>query len=671
MHRFPHCAAAAAILALVLSAGPAHGSLTPEELKPILLKEQARDLTDGTLLELARDPKPEIRARVMTALARIQSSEGLDAAVEALEDSDPKVRAKAIFAIGQIGDPRAAAVLTTALDHEPVLENRGLMLEALGRCGSDEDVATLLDVRDTDPELAPSAARGLIYMASRGVNVCSDPARLWQPLIRVKSEEVAWLTGTLISRSKCRNPSAELDRTLKSKNPLVRKSAVRALGATLRSDAAKDISFLLYDEDWRVRWNAVRSLSDLRAEREAGLTSLILDDPNPMLALATAEALGGFGGFGFSRLREWEGTSDWRMRSAYLKAYVRSSADAALIDLHEDSKNSDWHIRLAVAQALGGLDSEQGLFILEHMVNDDVPAVAAAAVNSLIGYPQTEAANMIRPALKSEDPVVVTVAADGVGQRLNRSALSELLTAYEPLQSPVDYEPMVAILEAVGQIIPAGDEQGAIGEFSQNDKARAIALLEEASNDSSTRVANRAAQSLALIRGEETATKEPLPFVPAEFDLELASTLELHEGPLSAAIVTNKGTVVIQLLPQAAPGTVANFVSLARDGYYNGLIFHRVVADFVIQGGDPRGDGWGGPSYEIRCEYNELPYMTGTVGMATSGKDTAGSQFFITHSPQPHLNGRYTVFGQVLKGQEIVDTILQGDKIEEIVIEGL
>jgi len=113
---------------------------------------------------------------------------------------------------------------------------------------------------------------------------------------------------------------------------------------------------------------------------------------------------------------------------------------------------------------------------------------------------------------------------------------------------------------------------------------------------------------------------------------------------------------------------VDSFITLARKGFFNNLTFHRVVPNFVIQGGDPRGDGEGGPGYQIRCEINTRPYTRGAVGMALSGKDTGGSQFFITHSPQPHLDGGYTVFGQVTSGMDVVDRIARGDLIKRIVV---
>ena len=133
-----------------------------------------------------------------------------------------------------------------------------------------------------------------------------------------------------------------------------------------------------------------------------------------------------------------------------------------------------------------------------------------------------------------------------------------------------------------------------------------------------------------------------------------------------AYIDTERGTIEIELAVLDAPLTVSNFMALARKGFYNGVAIHRVVPDFVVQDGDPRGDGEGGPGYTIRDEINERPYLRGTVGMALDWEDTGGSQFFITHSPQPHLDARYTVFGHVVNGMEVVDRIVPGDLVRTV-----
>ena len=130
-----------------------------------------------------------------------------------------------------------------------------------------------------------------------------------------------------------------------------------------------------------------------------------------------------------------------------------------------------------------------------------------------------------------------------------------------------------------------------------------------------------------------------------------------------ARIVTERGVLLVELFAADAPLTVHNFSTLARAGYFKDTRFHRVVPNFVAQDGDPRGDGSGGPGYAIRDEFNRRRYGRGTLGMALSGPDTGGSQYFICHAPQPHLDGHYTVFGRVLGGDDVLDRIVQGDRI--------
>jgi peptidyl-prolyl cis-trans isomerase B (cyclophilin B) len=135
-----------------------------------------------------------------------------------------------------------------------------------------------------------------------------------------------------------------------------------------------------------------------------------------------------------------------------------------------------------------------------------------------------------------------------------------------------------------------------------------------------------------------------------------------------ATMETDKGIIELELYPQYAPKTVNNFVFLAGGGFYDRVSFHRVISNFMIQGGDPTGTGRGGPGYRFEDETkgNPLKHETGVISMANAGPNTNGSQFFITHSPQPHLDGRHTVFGKVVKGQQVVDAIRQGDRIVKV-----
>jgi peptidyl-prolyl cis-trans isomerase B (cyclophilin B) len=133
---------------------------------------------------------------------------------------------------------------------------------------------------------------------------------------------------------------------------------------------------------------------------------------------------------------------------------------------------------------------------------------------------------------------------------------------------------------------------------------------------------------------------------------------------------TDRGNIELELFPEYAPVTVNNFLFLAKDGFYDGVAFHRVIANFMVQGGDPTGTGRGGPGYRFEDEFegNPLRHERGVISMANAGPGTNGSQFFITHGPQPHLDGRHTVFGKVRKGLDVVDAIRQGDAIRRITV---
>ena len=139
-----------------------------------------------------------------------------------------------------------------------------------------------------------------------------------------------------------------------------------------------------------------------------------------------------------------------------------------------------------------------------------------------------------------------------------------------------------------------------------------------------------------------------------------------------ATITTNRGAIELELFPEFAPKTVNNFVFLVREGFYDGIVFHRVISDFMIQGGDPTGTGMGGPGYRFDDEFegNPLRHEAGVISMANAGPGTNGSQFFITHAPQPHLDGRHTVFGKVVAGQNVVDGVEQGDVMEKVEVAG-
>ncbi|MCA9539854.1 MAG: peptidylprolyl isomerase [Myxococcales bacterium] len=265
------------------------------------------------------------------------------------------------------------------------------------------------------------------------------------------------------------------------------------------------------------------------------------------------------------------------------------------------------------------------------------------AVASLEKHPLAEV--LVLRGLADADPAVVAEAASAAEARKLVAAAPGLVGAEQRFSETTEYETLQAVLSAIGALKVVGG-RGALERHAHHPNAAVRAKAQAA----------LAAMSL------------PVPPPPADYEREVEVPTRPDAAQLAteAVVQTTKGPVRLTLFADDAPGTVANFVSLARKGYYDGLLFHRVVPDFVAQGGDPRGDGWGGPGYVIPCEINRHPYGVGAVGMALAGKDTGGSQFFFTHAPQPHLDGGYTVFAQVADGQGVVDALMVGDRILRI-----
>lgn len=179
--------------------------------------------------------------------------------------------------------------------------------------------------------------------------------------------------------------------------------------------------------------------------------------------------------------------------------------------------------------------------------------------------------------------------------------------------------------------------------------------------------ANPASKSSSDADAKKASPKQAAPKGEAKKEDATNTSTESQERVI---IETDKGKMVLVLYPDVAPKTVESFKKLIGQGFYNGLTFHRVVAGFVIQGGDPKGDGTGGPGFTIPAEFNEKKHLRGTLAMARSqDPDSAGSQFYVCLAPQPSLDGNYTVFGQVVEGIEVIDKIVVGDKMNRVYLE--
>jgi cyclophilin family peptidyl-prolyl cis-trans isomerase len=207
----------------------------------------------------------------------------------------------------------------------------------------------------------------------------------------------------------------------------------------------------------------------------------------------------------------------------------------------------------------------------------------------------------------------------------------------------------------------------ALGALTAFGREAAVPSLEKALGDKDWAVRVRASRLLTELDASRQ-TADLIRPAPTRLDAAAYAATQLVAPPVSTHVYidTDKGTIQVELAVLDAPLTIRTFIELAQSGYFGGVAIHRVVPNFVVQDGDPRGDGEGGPGFTIRDELNQRPYLRGTVGMALDWADTGGSQFFIAHSPQPHLDARYTAFGQVVSGMDVVDKLSRGDVIRQV-----
>jgi peptidylprolyl isomerase len=433
------------------------------------------------------------------------------------------------------------------------------------------------------------------------------------------------------------------------------------------------------DDDWRVRVNAFKALSSFRLQREdAVLTSFrrAFTDANMSVALTALTALGtarivlNDSSAALTDLRTVLERIAWNEGDAYLWQ-LQAEAGAALAAL--EGKPAFPKLRLGdgpnrilrgrVLGAMGLTGNPDALPVLVPYAQGNDALLFRSALegmqelsrrnrgnSSVVGETYASAIK----ALQVNDVALVTTAASVLGDSLflRPSSVDPLIDRLGQLRIPDDIEAIQEIVATLGTL----------------KNPRAEGVLESTMKRPDRSVALAAAAALRAITGRDPSPGFPSSFEPLYTDFDYAYLNGLPET-VHVALETIRGNIVLELYRNVAPFTVMSLLKQATQrGFFRGIPFHRVVPNFVVQGGDPRGDGWGGPGYSIRSEFSWLRYDRGTVGMASAGKDTEGSQFFITHSPQPHLDGRYTIIGNVVSGMDIVDRLQIDDHILDLKI---
>jgi cyclophilin family peptidyl-prolyl cis-trans isomerase/HEAT repeat protein len=628
---------------------------------------RAHGLPGLTVLHpLLTDSNMQVAANAAYALGLLHDSVSVGPLRAALSSS-PVIAREAAWALGEIGAPAKAAIVG-ALASPPT--DDALAIQLLLAAAKMRPVP----VPELRPYLAMNNRPSVQWAAAYAVARTCAPAGI-RDLIAL-STAPAFVAGapsdlragsSQLLNQPANAPAAEAYAIPVVGRQRTRAEIARALTKQAAGDSLADASMgvlqqLARDTHPHVRINAIRSIATYEAKgRDPVIFATTDSDAN--VRIAAAQSLGTVLDSGANAWAPlWQRDTALMYRSSLLASAVR--AGAKLPYLREWAAHEDWHHRAAALNAAGSSrDSEFVRQTAATMLKDPDGRVRAAAYGFVTGNDTSAFA-----------PAIHSLLIQGLGDP-DFYARATVLSVLSSHPSAAD---VPAVLSSYSK---------SLGDSGNDARIAAIAYLAEAWKKDSAKFSSDLKRQLSTLR----ASDDPLVRAQAE-SVSVFSSWPSTSGnprPLSwyenivrtfvvpslrgetqrATIRTRRGDIVLELFGADAPITVWNFMNLARTGYYKGTGFHRVVPNFVAQDGDPRDDGNGGPGYAIRDEMNRRRYERGALGMALSGPDTGGSQYFITHSPQPHLDGHYTVFGRVLRGYPALDAIIQGDRILSITLQ--
>lgn len=618
---------------------------------PIPRIEDERHAASETLIAALEDGSPERRARAALAMGRIQSAAYVEPLAAAARDGDRSVRLAALFALGQLGLAQGAAVpgeavkecLEHVADSDPDIVVRAV--EALGKLADARVPAAVVPLLEhADPAVRAEAATALFRC--RFAPVWREDAAEPPPLPAfaitalidaMDDDDESVRRAAVYAFSRYGQPEAvdRLAASIADDDEWTRLFAVRGIGRSGVAKAGGALTAALDDASDRVRSEAIAALAAL--EWVDRISVALASDPSFHVRAALARALEADDSAGsLETLRALEQDTSPTVRTAAIEALAARMEGGYRGGLEKHLLHDDWRIRAAAARAVGHLGQE-GLPLVELAAGDSDNRVRTAALAAVERIGDGE--QYVLEALEADDLALRGTAVTLLAKRDHPRKLEVLAEAYDRSEGVEWIEVRETIADAVGDL----------------DGAEPL-LRRMLRDDPASSVRAKARDGLAglgvLLPGEPAPAAEASPLLGVRFEDDPVVTL-----------VTSKGEIRIRCLAREAPIHVASFVDLVQAGFYDGTIWHRVVSNFVVQGGDPRGDGWGGAGYTLRDEINTSRYGRGAVGMPKAGKDTGGGQIFITHVPTPHLDGNYTVFGQVVSGLEVVDLIEVGDAI--------
>ncbi|HLM03349.1 MAG TPA: HEAT repeat domain-containing protein [Pyrinomonadaceae bacterium] len=685
---------------------------------------------DKTLENLLTSPDEKIRARAALAAGRIGDERSIPALVNLLDnDSSDEIRAAAAFAVGEIESAKGAdAILKTLGNEKNSAAVRARAVEAAGKIAAaiatadkkkaEEIGRAILDGIESEAR-QPTPDKQLILLGLTAI-LRARPAggdSVAAKFLAHREAPVRADAANTLARLRSKNHNEPLREMLVSDaDAVARATAARALGIAEDKTA---LTILLKaateDEDSRVRVSAMRALGSLKDKKVAAplleYANTLLDaytlakkkNANPAQKNELLEIGAALGRIlaqsndenAVRFLQDFRELDKFQSPETEI-AFARVAPEKYLAEFKAKNNGyTDWRIASAYGQGLGDFGTSEDISLkaragrtLTSYVSGMLTSVKSAyevemtkaipdLLRALAVLKPDNLDEILRGMLDNPDVFIRATAAELIAERPfsdeNFKALEKAFT--RGLLTDTDYnDAQLAVMDALFKLDRGNSTGNLLVALNSKDyivRKKAFELLrtkdlekEKPGIPTMLEAAASSGKERVLPYGYGSRLGQILN-APADY----TRAVSRKNGQVKAVVTTEKGSFAIDFFPEDAPLAVDNFIRLARARYYNNVSIHRVVPNFVMQDGDPRGDGNGGPGWQIRCEINTIPYERGAVGMALSGKDTGGSQWFVTHSRQPHLEGGYTVFGKVNEADmKIVDNLARGDKILSVKI---
>ncbi len=650
-----------------------YGSNREQKIKRLMKLQDERDVLEAG--KYLKDNDIKVVRQALLALANIQDTIAAPLISDLSAKQNEEGRIPFVVTLGLLGPSSVtASYLYNELKHAENTELRALAFESLGRTGAPNYLDSILLIKPLNPTDEAAKLMGIARFALRGIRSGDAMSYI---VGQLKSIDRIVRNNASFAFWRSANPQLLQDHLPQILSILAASQSesdyyiINGLASAPPDTSIKKFLISCLARDSKIVLSSIKILEKhpvTKSEIDVIVESANSQDEHVRLALYrylpkaalvdssnkqyVLEKIGVF---------LTNTNLNWREKSELLIGLAAIRGGAMLPELIKESGSNNDRYNAKLIRAISEINSGEALDAILNKVNASsalanmaqLEAIAKLRTKVTLDSLQMKRIKFILvSSLNSNNPAVVTTAVIAINNNQFRNLIpfSEYVKVYNKLKLPDDVEGMLEFIKL----------------FTLIGNPEAIKVLESAVNSPSDAVSKLAIDNLYDLTGKDyfRTSGEQGKVKSSYYDWKYYE--KMVKAPLIIEISTEKGKIKVQLYPYEAPFTCMSMCKLIDKKFYDGLVFHRVVSNFVIQGGDPMGTGWGGPGYSIRTELSAAKFVTGALGMASAGKDTEGSQFFITHSPQPHLDGRYTVFGKVIEGMDVVDKIQEGDKIISI-----